>query len=964
MTDKLNGFVLQSSRPIKEINAIGYHYIHAKTGATLIHLANDDDNKVFSIGFRTPPTDDTGVPHIIEHSVLCGSDKYPVKEPFVELLKGSLNTFLNAMTSADITIYPFASRNEQDYMNIMDIYLDAVFNPSIHSIKQIFEQEGWHYHLEQPTDPLTLNGVVYSEMKGAYSSPERLIDFYADRALYDNCYHYSSGGWPEAIPTLTYQAFCDFHKRYYHPSNSCTFVYGDCDINKITKAMDEQFLSKYSQLDVSYALITDTKPIRKSKVITQTYAIADTDDEEGKTYVLQRWLIKQNDSLLNLGLDILADVLVNTDASPLKQALLKEGLCGNVTCNNNSWLKQPAFTILVSNVKKENKQRVQDIITSTLVELSKGLDKNLIEACLNSTEFKLREGDGGYPKGLEYCLQCIGPWTYGLDMMQPLMYNTLLKKLRSGAKKDYFEKLLDKYLVKNNHNVVILLDPQKGLGASQSKTLEDKLAKYRASLDQSALQQIVDDTNKLLARQNTPDTPEQLETIPLLSLDDIDRKVKYLAIKETEIAGSPLLHHNTFTSGIIYLNMMFKSCCIDSDDLPYLGLLKDLLGKMSTSNRSYEQLSNDILTHTGDIKYSTTTYTDSKDISKTKYFFEVQLKTLASKTPTALEILQDILTATDYTDKQRIKQILNMVFVRSQRYMTAVGHRIAASRLSSYYSQAGYYTEMTNNYGYYDFVKQLIDNFDNRIDGIIVKIKEIAHMLFSRRNLTVNITCKVKELTKYTPYIADMIGNLNSIESQCALKPFVAEKKNEGFLTPSNVQYVATGYNYIDLGHKYNGKLQVLKTILSNDYLWNAVRVKGGAYGCMIDIRRTGAFLLVSYRDPQLKNTLKAYKEIVSYLKSYKISDREMTKYIIGTFQEVDYPLLAERAGTYALTNYLCNISKADMQRARNQIFDIKPSDIAKFAKLVKDVIAQGYICVLGNAEVLKKDAELFGKLI
>lgn len=961
-----HGFNLKHEEHIEEINSVARVFEHEKSGARLLHLENDDDNKVFSIGFRTPPQDSTGVAHIIEHSVLCGSRKFPTKEPFVELIKGSLNTFLNAMTFGDKTIYPLASKNEKDFFNLMDVYLDAVFYPNIYSQPEILMQEGWHYELENKEDDLKYKGVVYNEMKGAFSSPEGVLMRKIQETLFpDNTYGFESGGDPEFIPDLSQEEFIGFHTKYYHPSNSYILLYGDLDLNNALTFINDNYLRNFDAKIID-SEIEIQKPFHQMKEIVEEYSISKEDNDKEKTFLALNFVTgKATDPEIHLALEIIEYLLLETQGAPLKKALLDAGIGKDVYGSFDNGILQPVFSVVVKNSEENKKEEFKNIVLNTLNDLvNKGIDKKLIEACINITEFKLREADlQGFPKGLFYYITAMDSWLYDECPLMHLKYEETIKKMKTALTSNYFEELIQKYILNNSHSSLLILKPKKGLAEEKEKALEEKLIKYKESLSEESLEEIVRRTKSLIERQTTPDSEEILETIPMLSLEDIDKKVENLDIVEKEEEGVKILHHETFTSKIAYISFMFDTKGIKQEDIPYISLLSNLLGKVDTKAHNYIDLSNEILINTGGIYFKSEVYGDDKEVLKYHPFLEGHCKAVVDKVPRALELVGEIISSTVFEDKKRIKEIVQMLKSRIEGRLIDRGHQVAALRLASYFSPASLYLENTSGYEYYKFLNNIEENFDENIDKVISKLYEVTKIVFSKDNLIVTVTGEEEE---YNALKNSVTTVLNSVSSNVVVKEdysFTEEPKNEGLLTPSNVQYVAKGYNFKKLGYEYSGKLLVLKTIMSLDYLWNRVRVQGGAYGGFANLVRSGNLAFVSYRDPNLKETLNAYDKVVDYIKAFNTTDREMTKYIIGTVSELDSPLTPSMKGEKAVSMYIRGISKEDRLKEREEVLQTTAEDIKAFEPLLRDVVSKNYFAVLGNDAKIKENKDLFNNL-
>lgn len=961
-----HGFKLEKEEFVKEVNSTARIFRHEKSGARLLDLANDDNNKVFAIGFRTPPDDNTGVAHILEHSVLCGSRKFPTKEPFVELIKGSLNTFLNAMTFSDKTIYPLASKNEKDFYNLMDVYLDAVFYPNIYDTKEIMMQEGWHYDIDSPEKDLSYKGVVYNEMKGAYSSPDEVLMRDIQKSLFpDTTYGFESGGDPDYIPDLTPEYFLEFHNKYYHPSNSYIFLYGDGDLDKSLKFINDNYLVDFDKKEVD-SEIKYQESFDGMKDIDEYYPIAKEDEVKDKTYLSLNFVTgddKQED--IYLGLSTLEYLLLETQGAPLKQAILDANIGKDVYGSFNNTILQPVFSIIVKNSEKDKKDQFKKVVFDTLESLVKnGIDKKLIEACVNITEFKLREADfQGMPKGLFYYTTAMVSWLYGGDPLIHLKYEKAVETMKKGLNSSYFEDLIEKYLLKNNHSSLITLIPEKGLGEKKEEVLKEKLKQIKENMSPDEIDSLVNSTKELILRQQTPDSEEVLQTIPVLELSDINKNVEDLEISKSSIQGVEVLHHSAFTSKISYLTFMFDSSVINEDEIQYISLLSTLLGKLSTKTYSYSELSNEVLINTGGIYFKNDVYGNSKDTRDYKTFLEGHVSVVADKTSRGLQILADIIENTVFTDKKRIRELLSMLISRIEINLIERGHQVALMRLGSYFSPAYAYLEKTSGYEFYKFLKSLEGNFDSQIDDVTAKLESIMKKIFCKENMKVAITGEDEEVNQLEQNLDKVTSVLHSGNYDKHKYTFDRQSKNEGLLTPSNVQYVAKGFNYKELGYEYTGKLLVLKTILGMDYLWNKVRVQGGAYGAFASIIRSGNFMFASYRDPNIKKTLKVYDEASEYLAKFDTTDREMLKYIIGTISELDMPLTPSMQGDTALSNYMRGISKEDRVKEREQVLDTKIDDIRSFSSLVKAVMEQNFFVVLGNESKINENKDIFKKL-
>jgi presequence protease len=960
-----NGFKLIEERFIKEIDARGTLYIHEKSGARLFHIENDDDNKVFSISFKTPPIDNTGLTHILEHSVLSGSRKFPTKEPFVDLAKGSLNTFLNALTFKDKTMYPVASKNEKDFYNLIDVYMDAVFYPKIYETPEIFMQEGWHYDISSREESITYKGVVYNEMLGAFSSPEEILFSRIMGTLYpDTSYGFEAGGNPDFMTELTYEKFLGYHKKYYHPSNSYIYLYGNGDINEQLKFLDEKYLCDFDRASIDSELKSQMK-FTETIERTFTYPVSSVEEEEDSTYLSLNYVTGiASDVELSIGFDILEYILLETPASPLKKALIDAEIGKDVMGNFDEGLLQPMFNIVLKDSNPEEKKSFIKIVQKTLRSLvSNKIDKKLIEASINSLEFKFREANGeDTPKGLLFGIRCMDSWLYSENPFTHLEYESALNSIKEKSMHHYFEALIEKYLLNNTHSSIVVLEPKYGLAEERTLAVNDKLKTLKDSLSTAELDKLIDDNKRLLERQITPDSSDNLEKIPLIALEDISKVASMPPIEVRVEKGTKILYHNLYTNKIIYFDLLFDTSCVEQELLPYIGLLSDVLGMVSTKKHSYEELSNEIDIHTGGIGFNIEVY-EEVDSSKYHPKFIIETKALNNKLSDLVDLINEILNNSKFNNKKRLLEILRETKADIEVELIEDGHSVAVKRLCSYFSNYASYVELLTGISYYNFISDLEIDYDNKYHEIVKNLEKVSKKIFNKANLIVSLVCgdsDYEHFKKTYPQFVDKISNHKSLPVDYKFQYF---QKNEGIINSANVQFVAKGYNYRELGYSYSGYLQVLKNILSLDYLWNRVRVQGGAYGAFSRFEMSGNSYFVSYRDPNLENTLKVYDGIKSYISNFEISVREMTKYIIGTISSFDQPLTPSQAGQRADEMYFRNITAADMQRERDEVLNTNIQEIRKLAQMIDDVLRQNYLCVIGNEGVIRENAERFDRV-
>ena len=960
----LQAYEILEKRPIKDLNSEGIILRHKKSGARIAVISNDDDNKVFYIGFRTPPEDSTGVAHIIEHTVLCGSDKYPVKDPFVELVKGSLNTFLNAMTYPEKTIYPIASCNDKDFQNLMSVYMDAVFHPNIYKYQEIFKQEGWHYELESEDAPVTINGVVYNEMKGAFSSPDDVLSRQIMTSLFpDTTYANVSGGDPLHIPELTYEEYLDFHRRYYHPCNSYIYLYGDMDVAEKLAWMDEEYLSKYEAIELD-SEIKLQKTFEKPVEVTHKYSISSTESEENNTYLSYNTVVETAlDEKLYLAFDILDYALVSAPGAPLKQALIDAGIGSEITGGYDSGTLQPTFSIIAKNTNPEEKEHFLTVIRETLEGLVKnGLNKKSLLAGINSSEFRYREADfGHFPKGLLYGIQCLDSWLY--DDMRPFLHLEALdtyRFLKEQVNTDYFEQLIQKYLLDNKHASVVIIEPEKGLNAKNEAVLEKKLAEYKAGLSEEEIKKLVENTSHLKEYQETPSLKEDLEKIPMLARSDMKKEAALFYNTELSVKEVPVIHHDIFSNGIIYLTMLFDIAHIPAEDIPYLGVLKAVLGYVDTKNYSYADFSNEVNIHTGGIGSTIGVYPSVKEKDDYKVKFEVRTKALYDKLPEAVSLMEEMLFTSKLCDEKRLYEIIAELKSRLQVSISSAGHSVASTRAMTYFSKAAAYKDTIT---FYEVLCDLEAHFEERKEALIAKLKELTEAIFTRENLLVSVTCEKEGLSIATAELEKFIPMLFETAKTTKKAEIIPVQKNEGFMDASQVMYVARAGNFRAHGFEYHGALRILKVIMEYDYLWINIRVKGGAYGCMNGYMKNGDTYFVSYRDPNLEKTNEIYDGIPAYIEQFTADERDMTKYIIGTISDMDIPMNPSTKGDRSMAAYLQNISYEEIQKERDQVIHATQEDIRNLKDMIASVLDEKNLCVIGNEETLQAHEDMFDNL-
>ena len=945
----------------------GRVYEHIKTGARIFAISNEDINKVFMIGFRTTPADDTGVPHIMEHSLLCGSGKFPVKDPFVELVKGSLNTFLNAMTYPDKTVYPVASCNDQDFRNLMDVYLDAVFDPNIYREKKIFEQEGWHYELSNDGE-LIYNGVVYNEMKGAFSSPDAVLERRTMHALFpDTVYGSESGGDPEVIPELSYEAFLDFHRTYYHPSNSWIYLYGDMDMEERLRWIDENYLSRYDRRSIA-SDIGLQKPFSEPRREVWYYPVGDEQDEEGLSYLSANYVVGGAlDPVLNGAFQILAFLLLDAPGAPLTEALIDAGIGEDILGGYQNGIREPYFSVIAKNTSEKNRDRFESIIRATLSELVKnGISKKSLYAAINYLEFKTREADfGRTPKGLVYGLSAFDSWLYDGAPKLHLESLSVLSILREKAETGYFEELIKKYLLDNSFCAYVDIVPKKGLLAENEKRLRDRLSRIKASLSEEELSDIAREARELKAYQDEKNSDEELERIPLLRLSDIDPRIPEANLIPVKKQGSSI-RADMDTNGIAYVRLLFDTSGFSNKELQYASLLSYLLGELNTKSHTYSEISDEILLNSGGLDADTVSYPLTDGSGETRGYVYISFRVLRDKLDFGFDMSLELIKETLLDDEKRIGDKLMELKSRMQAKIDGASHSAAVTRASSYFDATARFDDLTEGIAFYDFLDSAGRAFREQ-EGrkeILDELESVSKKLFQRDSLLFYVAADSEIAEEAEKKAEEFCRKLPADREQIQQKqiqsagPRPLGRMNEGLRSTSMVNYVARAGSIREL--PFTGALDVLRVILNYEYLWLNLRVKGGAYGCMSGFTRSGKAYLVSYRDPELCKTNEVYKGIPGYLKSLELSERDMTKYIIGAISDMDRPLSTSMKARDALSAFMSGVTDDDRNRERAEILSCTCADIRALAPYIEKLLSDDLICVIGNAGMIDRDRKCF----
>ncbi|GAB4484262.1 MAG: insulinase family protein [Anaerolineales bacterium] len=956
-------FTLLQERHIPEIASTAKLYRHEKTGARLLSVVNSDENKVFGITFRTPPQTSNGIAHIMEHSVLCGSRKYPVKEPFIELAKSSLNTFLNAMTYPDKTCYPVASTNLKDFYNLVDVYLDAVLYPLIP--ERTLQQEGWHYEMETPEDPLTFKGVVFNEMKGALSSPDDLLGEISQQSLYpDTPYGLNSGGDPAVIPDLTYAEFKAFHETYYHPSNAYIYFYGDDPEDERLRLLDS-WLETFERKEVDSAL--PLQPLwNEPRRVVHPYDSGDSPD--AKAYIAVNWLMPEStDVQTTLSLSILSHILLATPASPLKKALLDSGLGEDVTGGYQEELRQGYFSAGLKGVAPENLAKVETVIHETLTTLAEnGIDPETVAASLNTIEFRLREQNTGrFPRGLFLMLNALTSWLHDGDPFSGLAFETPLQTVKSQPK-GYFEELIRRHLLENPHRVTVHLMPDPNEGKRRADAETARLEQAKAGMSPEQIETLIAEVAALKKHQETPDSPEALATIPALKISDIDPKAKTIPIEVGELAGAKLLTHNLPTNGLVYLDLGFDLHPLlpvagdkAANLLPFLGLMGRVLLQMGTKTQDYVALTQRIGKSTGGIWPGALISTIRNSRDSALYFF-LRGKATLEKSGELLDILRDVLLTAKLDDRERFKQIVLEEKAGAEAGLIPGGHRVVNSRLRARFSEADWVSEQVGGLENLFFLRQLAEDIETDWNSVLARLEKTRELLINRAGMVVNVTTDAASYQTIAPGLENLLTSVpvhrlsNSTEQPA--NRTTGKLANEGLTIPAQVNYVGKGANLYALGYEPNGSVNVINRYLGTTWLWDKIRVQGGAYGGFSQFDMpSGTFTFLSYRDPNILPTLENYDNTVKFLRNLELDESELTKSIIGAIGDLDAYLLPDAKGWTSMARHLTDYTDEERQKIRDEVLGTKLSDFKRFAEVLEQVAQNGEVVVLGAAEAIEK---------
>ena len=945
------------SKFIEDIKSNVTVYEHNKTGARVCTIENDDNNKVFSIAFRTPPINNGGLTHILEHSVLCGSKKYPVKDPFVELIKGSLNTFLNAFTFPDKTMYPCASKNDKDFKNLMSVYMDAVFYPQIYAHEEIFMQEGWHYHILDENEPITYNGVVYNEMKGAFSDPQQVLIRNVMHSLFpDTPYGLESGGDPKYIPDLDYEEFKEFHSKFYHPTNSYIFLYGDCDMEERMNWLHDAYLNDFDRIDfnteVPYQNAFD-KPIYTKEY----YPLAAGVPQEGKTFLSYNVAFPSTlDTKKMIASNILVDVLLNNPGAPLKQILIDASLGADVAAMFDDGLLQPILAIIVMNSDESKEEEFINLVNKSLEDiLEKGLDHEALLSLIKYAEFKVREGKFSYmPKGLEIEMTALNSWLY--DESQPFNKLENLKyyeELKQDVHNGYFEEIIRECILNNNHKSYVKLVPSYTCQEEKEKALNEKLANYKASLSAEELQALIEKNKALQLYQSTPSTLEEIATLPKLELEDLNPNPEMFNLEVIEDKYKALVS-DYFTNDISYVTYSFDISNMSFDDLPYVKLLTDLCCHLNTKTKTFQEINQLIQKNTGGI-FATTSVISTID-KDCKIYIDFKYSSIKELTSFASGLVLDLIMNTDYHNEKRMFERLSEIKTEQEMSIANRGHVVGLVRSASYFDEGMAIKDSLDGLGYADFILDLFNKWNEDKEEIMNKLETLVHEIIAKDNLLIKFTGTKQQFSDVKVVFDEFFGSLNDTAKICN-REFVPNALNEGIKTQSDVNYVGRTGSF---SLPFNGGLNVLSNALSLDYLWMQVRVHGGAYGCMLQIQPTGIIGFTSYRDPNIERTNKVYEDVVEYISNMNPSDDDLLKYKIGAIGSMDPVLHVSDKGAKAQRDYLSGITYELRAKHRKETLEATASDLRGYAKYFEEALSTKYICVVGNSNKVEEAKHLF----
>ena len=960
---EVKGYRQIQNTELKELGAWGTELVHERSGARICCIENPQDaNKVFAISFCTPPCDDTGTPHILEHSVFCGSEKFPLKDPFMELAKGSVNTFLNAMTFSDKTMYPVASQNLQDLYHLMDVYFDAVFHPNILHDPRILMQEGWHYELTDPAEEIHIKGVVYNEMKGAFSAPESVLDLEIGRGLYpDTPYRFESGGAPEAIPQLDQDGFLRFYRKYYHPSNSYIYLYGDMPMEEVLQWMDRAYLCEYTAKE-GYTVenfLPRQKPFSAPRRVNAPFSVSqDHEAEEG--FLSYTFGIEPENAVDCFGLDLLEYMLLEAQGAPLKRALQKAGLGKDIYGDTTTRAFQGDFSIVAKGADIRREEEFQRVIFDTLASLAEeGFSERQKLSAINRLEFHLREGEyGTTPAGLViYCQYVMNSWLYGADPFLYLRYDEIMGQIRKEAERGLFERLIRKYLLHNTYGLSVTLYPQADLSLQQDRELQQKLACYKESLSEEETRHLVQQTQELLAYQEAEDEEEAKRIVPHLSLCDIKREAEAIETEFFRLGQIPCWFVPASCSQILYLKAYWDLSGLPLRLYPYASILASVLGRMDTEHFTYEDLSSEIHICTGGMSVSVNV------LERMDHSFRVEMqvdaKSLASESEVMTSLVLEILRTTKLEDEKRLREILDEEYSQMESEMDEAGHAIALQRAMAGLSKAALAGQYLSGVDYFLFIKELLHHFEERKEELIASLNEVRDRVFLQSGMELAGGSTAENRSALVKCMEDLYRGFPAEQTAYEKDSpvFCPTPHKEGIITPGQVQYVVQAGMF---QAPYTGSMLVARQILGLDYLWNRLRVQGGAYGAFAGFTRLGSLYFASYRDPNLSTTLQAYQDVVDYLKDFCCDEKDLEKFIIGTIGGMDIPLTPALRIRTGISRSRTGQTQDMAQKVREEVLGTTVQSIQSLAEVVQKALCHSSICVVGSKEMITREKGVF----
>jgi len=958
-------YQLIEKRYVKDVEGDVYYLRHIQSGARVIKIANKDSNKTFCIAFKTQPDDDSGIPHILEHSVLNGSKKYPVKSPFDQLIKGSLNTFLNAMTGNDITLYPVASISEKDYFNLVDVYLDAVFNPLIYTDKRILKQEGWRVVAMDKDDDFKYTGVVYNEMKGVFSDPQRELDNLTARALFpDNCYGKCSGGYPQAIPTLTQEHFTSFHKKYYHPENSYIFLYGDADFEKELQMLNDGYLCNYTKQGTDYEIPLQA-PLKEAVSVAENYP-SDDEASADKDSFLSLSIVACNvrDQVTLKALDVITDVLINQESAPIRLAFQDLKIGGEIGAYPEPF-QQSVFNIIGMNCDAAKADDFRNMIYTELRKAAEnGIDRDVVDALLNRKEFLMREGNDAQ-QGMRRLMEIITPWIFGCNPIDCLESVRNFEEFKTAVADGILEKTIKECLLDNPHAVSVVLTPKAGLEQEIEARTQAELDAYKASLSEEQILRLVEENKELDIFQNTPDSPEALKCIPTLERADLNPKADDYPVTIRKIDDTKVIYHEGFTNGIVYMSYFFDMRTLPFDMIPYGSLICEFMRYLNTNNYSFGEIDTYLNNYAGGFSVVNDIY---NNIEEGKRIQNVEIKVFAKCMVKNLgkvsDIMVEIINNTIFNDKERLRDLVSRLASEADSDIVQRAFQYTRNRLDSYFNPSSYVDEYMSGLEYLTFIKELNDNFDTKVNELIESLEKVRDLVFRADNMHCFVFCQEDDYAIYEQNARKIISAMGQQKSTYHNWDTTPEVRNEALVRPSKIQYVLKGYDCLNADYEWSGHGSVVSKILSSDYLQNNVRVRGGAYGGFASLATDGTVMLMSYRDPNLAQTIDVYNHTWEYLENFDEDEDAMLKYIIGTISQKDSPLPTSQKGNVALSRYRTGRTFEKIQRERDEILSTTASDVRAYAKMMRELAENGAICVFGGEDIINENKNLFKNIV